>query len=382
MLYISRFVGLRGYGVVDTDDGVEEILSRQQLEEAVIKYGIEIKGVITKSRNWEHWIAKVEVYQPPESVIKQQAKSKVLLGVDVKVFDDRITAIEWTASPNDKERVVRLSDYGTHVGAKVLNRMSVVYNKHTTAKSFLTIILDDKLTCDNKAFMNASSTDVKFDLREVTENRIAFIFYNNYITQYTTDADMTDHIIDVPDRFDYYFGVKACNFGIDYDPGANSLSLHVSDVKTVIKDIGERYHAEFMSLSSQYTFDLLEDDEFGSIRRDISEQLEMYMTEHQNIIRSWDFDLLWKVYDDNDSIRPLSHALGSNIKSPYTKQLARFVNYLMYFEQPDELKAEFVKLFHRILDRMFQLCIENDWLSEEMIQCYISVDSSAQTDMG
>lgn len=382
MLYISRFVGAEKFGVVDTDDDVEEILNITQLKEAVLKSGIDINGVTVGLFNGDPWIARIEVYQAPSSVIRQQTKSKVLLGVDVKVFNNIITSIEWTASPTGEERVIRLSDYGTHIGARVFNQMVLAYSKNFCSPPLLRFILDDKLTCDSKAFKAVSNLDVKFDLREVKDDRIAAIFYTNYITRYLNDNNLFYRVSDIPKRFDFWFGIKVCNHGLAYDPGGNDLSWYVSDVKAVREAIRKKYNREFLALPKKYTFDLLEDDEYHSVKRDVCGQLKMYIAERPDILASQDFELLWKIWDFNDEIYPLANALLHKIKSPYATQARRFINYLTYFEQPDDLKSAFVAFFHRILDRIFELSVQRGWLSEEMIKCYTSVGTSAQANMG
>ena len=86
MLYISNVLGRNKYEVTDTDDGVSEVVTRNDIIEYTENLGIAIQGV-NKEWNSSH---KYEIYsirvQVPHAGVRF-TKLQVLKGIDLKVVD-------------------------------------------------------------------------------------------------------------------------------------------------------------------------------------------------------------------------------------------------------------------------------------------------------
>ena len=96
MLYISRRIAyIDGdfakvtYGVVDTDDNVETIVSADMLHEAISIHGLKIGGYEADSRY-------IVPYQHKDSMRPSQAKIKMMRDVDVTVWGSYITRVRWS----------------------------------------------------------------------------------------------------------------------------------------------------------------------------------------------------------------------------------------------------------------------------------------------
>lgn len=167
MLFISRRVGYSGYGVVDTDDGVEEIVTGTALYDVPSELRKSIKGVL---ENTEAAPQKAfRPWQDPDSRSLLQTKTSTLHNVDVTVWGDMVTDI---VMRNTQIEVIRLSDFGTRCAD------CVFVGNNRPKRHRLTLILDDKVELNLLSFkilqfadkyVNAgvSSIGVVFDLREV-----------------------------------------------------------------------------------------------------------------------------------------------------------------------------------------------------------------------
>lgn len=207
MLYISRRVayveGLYAqidYGVVDTDDGVEEIVPETELYTAVGAYGMEIAGTTEGLR-------RIEPYQTADSLKAIQAKTKTLKNATVTVWNNMITNIVWGVW-SDGVRL-RLSDFGTEIADFVLL-------DNPTPVNPVTLVFDDKITSVRCwAFRMDTSVDgtkatfeidagfindsVRFDLRELSNNDIADVIYS----QFRLYDDRFNFIIDSNQRKEF-----------------------------------------------------------------------------------------------------------------------------------------------------------------------------------
>lgn len=169
MLYISRFVGYDHYGVVDTDDGIETIVSLSELRDIVCVQRIGICGVISDGSALRENM--VFIYQPQHTRSKLQIKTRVLKGIDIKVFGTMITSITLDEVSNDNIVDIRLSDFGDACADFVLTRNT------PNAGYRLNLILDDKVRYSPFAFCrryytsfaNRGGIGVVFDMRECSD---------------------------------------------------------------------------------------------------------------------------------------------------------------------------------------------------------------------
>ena len=177
MLYISRYIGPDQYGVVDTDDGVEQVISFTELYGAVCLDRLSIAGAPIVHNTLAD--KNIVVCQPPDTISRVQAKAKVLLKVDVKCYKSMITSIIWNRSSDEDLVDIRLSDYGTCVADYVLAR-NVAFGGYKVC-----LIFDDKLTYCTNAFrrryferdlIGKNGVGAVFDLRELSDGNAAILY--------------------------------------------------------------------------------------------------------------------------------------------------------------------------------------------------------------
>lgn len=138
MLYISRILGHQLYGIMDTDDDVEEPHPWSSLNEAVLNYKLDIKGVETMELEYAQIITGVQPYQDLRYANRNCVKAKTLLGVDVVVFQDQVV---YVYDSRGEGAVIRLSDYGSSVA----DYLEVDYKDSLTHKDKVTLVVDDKI---------------------------------------------------------------------------------------------------------------------------------------------------------------------------------------------------------------------------------------------
>lgn len=151
MLYVSRRKDVRGVGVVDTDDDVEEFLSVDKVRDLSLDNVVHIRGV---SQN--QWTMTVGVfpYQSDKSFTTQQIKMKVLGHVDIKVWRDYITDIFFEKHDiTGKATRVVLSDFGSIVADRVLDNCSSRVTGHK-----VTLVFDDKVSLLPHALLSRETT--------------------------------------------------------------------------------------------------------------------------------------------------------------------------------------------------------------------------------
>ena len=174
MLFVSRYVGQRNCAIVDTDDGVEEVVSLREAISAVSEGGLSIKGVFPAGVDYH---AMVTPWQEPRSVSKLQTKTWALKRVNVTLYKSSITNIRWCSSGINSPVSIRLSDFGRSCADCILAGWYSNSKEHKVS-----IILDDKIFISDTTFVkpDASIDGVTFDLREVTDNSIVRSAYRAF----------------------------------------------------------------------------------------------------------------------------------------------------------------------------------------------------------
>lgn len=198
MLFVSRYVGSDRCGVIDTDDGTEEIVYVGELIE-IAKKGVHINGVVDMGES--HFPFP---YQLPNQVTQLQAKTAALLGVEVVTYNSYITAI--ICNNQSCDTTIRLSDYGTSLQSMILR-----LTKDPAPKQ-LVLVFDDKLEllCDYSLCPVYRASDLRFDVSEVTNPALSVSIYKSLILNYTERGylareDMYNRIIDSKERKDLFF---------------------------------------------------------------------------------------------------------------------------------------------------------------------------------
>lgn len=175
MLYVSRVACPGSYYVADTDDDSEETATLEDLQKA-IEAGVDIEGVhysIKSDSEGRHraLIHRVYMCQPKDTVEPWQTKLKVLQGIEVITHKSVITTMNWVNKQFKNGTSIRLSDYCKALGSYALS------GRGGPIEKCLIIILDDKIQVECNAFDNALHRNLKFDIREVTNDSVAGLLY-------------------------------------------------------------------------------------------------------------------------------------------------------------------------------------------------------------
>lgn len=197
MLYVSQNYGDHLYGVVDSEDDTEEIVSIDKLHD-IVNLGVSIKGVKTRTIVTSDGVVKsiyfVSPVQNPETMTAAQTKLAVLSRVNVCVYHDIVTSVKWDTNEIMSPVTIRLSDYG-----HILGRLAFSNNTLDDGGNKLTVILDDKFHIHQNTIPQArtfSQLGVVFDLRELTHEQVARVVYWGVRGEFDPDS----RIIDSPER--------------------------------------------------------------------------------------------------------------------------------------------------------------------------------------
>lgn len=183
MLYLSRILPGDKIGVVDTDDGVETIVTEDELYLAVVAYHLDIAGVDDSG--------EYVPYQDMRYCSVKQTKLKAVRGVDIRTFKGEITYI----GVGSEDVTIRLSDYGS----KLLTSMA--WNIGT---GVLTIILDDSVEVVGKT-LPCGFDGFCWDIREVTNDSVVSEVYSELIGDTIEDMGRwSNYVIDSQDRMDMW----------------------------------------------------------------------------------------------------------------------------------------------------------------------------------
>lgn len=183
MLYISRYVGKRGYGVVDTDDGSETIVDGEELYHICSDLFLDIVGVETSQEDGLCYVVNVVPYQLRSTLSVSQVKLYVLKHVTLKTYGSMITHIAWNSSEIDTPVRIKLSDFGDILGDCILSGLWHA-NQHMVILS-----LDDHISFgantfslrdeDDNAYLSISGGGVLVDVTGVTDDVVAERVYRS-----------------------------------------------------------------------------------------------------------------------------------------------------------------------------------------------------------
>lgn len=333
MYYISRVVTRGRYGVVDTDDGKESIMSTSEIKKAVIELGFQIAGVTVKSTRQGWTLEKIVAYQPPKSVSTKQVKAKVMQGVDVSKNGDVVVGISVT--PRTIQPLsIRLSDFGTQYGKYVLKDRTITGN--------VIFVLDDSLKINQLTFRDWYG-NVSMDFREVTKQSILdAVLSDDFFDRYVIIGRLNlldTAIIDRPERMSYCKAVWLVCFNF-----VNQMQLDVAikvaptispEAKTLV---AKRFSRKFLNLGKA---------DVKVLPNAFSSDLEMCKTVCRRIreagltaTSSFD-DWLW--YETRlDFLGRLKYLINVDFGA-----IMKFKNYTRFFQPSAEVKAAFVQFMDK-----------------------------------
>lgn len=352
MLYISRLASGENYGVMDTDDGVEEIVSFKELKRIVLKDKVGIKGVsVVRHQTLKSLLGQtdgtvlrpeysieVEVYQPVAERSLKQVKNATISGVNVIKNGDIVTGIKVSAV--GQPVTIRLSDFGTKFD-------NYVFSKHPRGISGLqlTFILDDSIKCTARSFMYWE-TYCTMDVSGVTDiriinNLVSSMFKENYAFTY-----IRDQLIASKEIKDYIYGVMLLN-GCEF----KSYNATMGGIDAVRKSFDQAGVAllhkycikEFSGLSKcKFIFNC---SGSGLSRAKTVASRARHEVDFSDFVQ-------WRKFILDEADRYKSHLL-SQLRQTTTlnkEMLLRLENYLKYFNVADPVKKEVVQFCCRAVE--------------------------------
>lgn len=355
MYYVSKKIGMKKFAVMNTDDGIEEELTWDEIEVATCQLGIQIEGVTV--RGWHGGannplvVDTVEVALPVSAMPLKSVKLKALTGVDVSVSDNCIVNVDWVIPADRKMRVVRFSDYGTSCGANIFSKKVVAWYMQKEP-SYLTVILDDKIDVHPKTFKGINCTDIVFDLREVTKPTIVEAVYLESIQRITYTSDIRRKVLDRPERLDFWVGVRICNAGLIGSTNEQRLSDCVSNVAEVTKQVYARYRKDFTKVCTKYV-PKIESHEYRN--RALAVYLNRLLGVKRHMLSCNDFDAVWSEFSDRTQEGCMRNIIKNHTVGGEPIALARLVYFIKYFGVNDEIKKSFVTFYKRVNDAFIQM---------------------------
>lgn len=340
MYYVSRRYSTSKFGVIDTDDGVEDTFTIKELQELVCEKGIEIKGVETYTKCTSHGqtmrIRGIQVYQPEENVNVSQVKLHVITGVDIKTQGTEIVSVTWRSLSERKPCSVRLSTFGSSCADYLFSDIS---EYKFGVGSFLTLILDDKITVSGKSFKRCATVGIIMDLREVTNNRTAECVYKELVGErYMGVYLLSERVKDIPERLDYWRAVCLLNRGYRPSDIEKPASVILNNPDVVLPQIEKKFTKEFKALLGAS----LGISQRGSISSMVKQYILWLVEPHQmDLIVCYDYDTLRSRCLDS-LFRVLGWGTNCN-----ASVIERYQNYIKYFPVSEEMKSSFVDFCHK-----------------------------------
>lgn len=207
MLYISRLVHgftVLKYGVVDTEDGKEEVVSNSDLYCYCQEYDLTIRGCIPDEPKVGFSMNGVFPFQHPDYMTKAQAKLFMLYGIELTLWKDMITRIAWEPSEIKEPIELRLSDYGGRLGDYIFAGLAC------SATHKVTVVLDDNINFNDQSlhtyspfFLCLDSYGLKYDIRDMQDKEKVRAIYRMVDEVPGRSGSFPDELIDSPERKDY-----------------------------------------------------------------------------------------------------------------------------------------------------------------------------------
>ena len=200
MLYISRFAGRYCYGVVDTDDGTEEVVAGYDVIDVVTHLGLNILGAhIDPQSTSQPTVDSILPWHDVSTMTALQVKTNLLQHVEIFTYGDIIANVRFRASDITIPQTIRLSDFGGVCGDRML------YGNRPAGEHKLTLILDDKLSFSKHTFqkpigsLGKRGLGVVFDLRSLHSESNAETVYRA-LMKGPGNLEIMDSIIDSKER--------------------------------------------------------------------------------------------------------------------------------------------------------------------------------------
>lgn len=217
MLYVSRMAGLGRIGVVDTDDGVEDIVFPDDLRELIEDGFLSINGVtLSDVAGTLNTRLDIVPYQDPVTVTRLQAKMKVLHQINISVWRGSVTSLVFNPDVLTAPVDIVLSEFAPRVADCILQNCSERVSCHK-----ITLVLDDNLSLCPQALSTPYSSiplgrgeyGVVVDMRRVTDIDLVCSIYRQLFggcfayNGHVLDTDTVGSLQDIPERKRKMLGV-------------------------------------------------------------------------------------------------------------------------------------------------------------------------------
>lgn len=198
MLYVSRIT--RGdrmamhetqYGIVDSDDNVETLVTRAELFDIIFKMNLKVRGVSkAKKKDGTPTINVHPLNRATDKQTGRQVKAKVMIGADISVRRGQIIHI----SVSKGGQKIKLSNYGTSISWDV----PIVFQTKDQKK--VTLCLDDNITVLGE-FKLDSRSDIIWDISAVQNEQFVEMIYTKADSMFITGCYAGDFLVDSVERY-------------------------------------------------------------------------------------------------------------------------------------------------------------------------------------
>lgn len=322
MLYISRLIPVCKYGVVDTDDNQETIVTQDQLKDLVLTLGLDIKGVVVKQSPFGATVEEVVPYQKPEDYSRLHLRTKVLKGVDIRVYNGEITGIFINDDALAPKTVIKLSDYGTHLSDSVMLRR----NKPSRDKKVIIVLNAGMVTSESMPSIHMCS--IIWDVSALPDDVVAGV-YSEFMQANAYYTKIWDNlVIDNPERASVWKCIKCLNSSRQDAQEYKDILSKVPDSAKLSRRIAKLYWNDFKQVA---------DLSIVTIPKSMQGMF-------RSIVMNWRSNGGKLDYASLRSSFAVVFGLLRHTSSTGEREINRFDNYLSNFDVPEEVKELYKKM--------------------------------------
>lgn len=333
MLYVSRILGIGSYGVVDTDDYVEEQVAWGKLVECCIFLGMDIKGCVLGENDGGKFIQSVHPYQDERYVSRLIVKTKAMLGVEITVYEDVIVNILIDGAIMPKGTTIRLSEYASSIDRYA----GIGWTRFENRRDPVVFVLDDNIDFSKLSFKQAL-TDILYDISDVTnESAIVNVYMELLDMAFTLNIKFADRIIDKQHRSDKWSILRSLEMNKETGKPFRSMLAETTSDKEVVKCL-EKWYLEEFELVAKWDFD-------------IESLVAVYAKDYVDLVRNEEHERPFTLAD-YERLRSsyivvfLFLRMSSNLSY---NTLKRFENCIRYFDVEDDIKELYIKLCNNVV---------------------------------
>lgn len=230
MLILKKQLTELKYEVLDTDDDVVEIDTRDNLIRYVKDLGLKIQGVDVDAKGYV-------TFNPQYNYSIKETKFKILRGIDIHVENGELVNLSYNESLQDT--TIKLSDYCNFIAPHCFKpSFGIKTNSH------ITLILDNSLEFKSFSFIDCFYCGViKMDITALSDKKAEYVYkeamkadalglfpYNNSC------------IIDNTERLNYYWADSIMNKGfLLFNGQVSRLEEVLPDVDKYTKLMRKKY---------------------------------------------------------------------------------------------------------------------------------------------